>query len=64
MPTIRTIETIPYRLPMTGALRWGRDSVLSEAHHVLVQVTLSDGCVGMAEAPPRPTIYGETVESW
>jgi L-alanine-DL-glutamate epimerase-like enolase superfamily enzyme len=27
---------------------------------VLVEVRLSDGSIGMAEAPPRPTIYGET----
>jgi len=28
--------------------------------HVLLEVTLSDGSVGRAEIPPRPTIYGET----
>ncbi len=27
---------------------------------MLVEVTLSDGSQGVAEAPPRPTIYGET----
>jgi L-alanine-DL-glutamate epimerase-like enolase superfamily enzyme len=48
---------------MHGALRWGKASSLDEARHVLVEVTLSDGSVGYAEAPPRPTIYGETVES-
>lgn len=48
---------------MIGALQWGKHSVLNEAHHVLVEVILSDGSSGMAEAPPRPTIYGETVES-
>lgn len=62
-PTIAHIQTIPYRLPLHGSLRWGKASVIHEVHHVLVQVTLSDGSVGMAEAPPRPTIYGETVHT-
>ncbi len=62
-PTIERIETIPFRLPLHGALRWGTHSALSEAHHVLVRLTLSDGAVGYAEALPRPTIYGETVQS-
>ncbi len=57
---MRRIEAIPYRLPLTSALAWGAHSALSAAEHVLVRVTLSDGTVGQAEAPPRPTIYGET----
>lgn len=61
--TIAGIAAIPFRLPMHGALRWGKASALSEAHHVLVRVALSDGAEGYAEAPPRPTIYGETVAS-
>ncbi len=48
---------------MHGVLRWGKSSALDELRHVLVTVTLSDGSTGMAEAPPRPTIYGETVYS-
>jgi L-alanine-DL-glutamate epimerase-like enolase superfamily enzyme len=48
---------------MHGALRWGKSSTLSELRHVLVEVTLSDGATGVAEAPPRPTIYGETASS-
>lgn len=63
MPSITRIETIPYRLPLHEPLAWGKASVLSEARHVLVRVILSDGAEGWAEAPPRPTIYGETVES-
>jgi len=62
-PTISHISTTIFRLPMYGALRWGKSSALAEARHVLVQVTLSDGSSGVAEAPPRPTIYGETVYS-
>ena len=58
--TIERLETIIFRLPLRGALRWGKHSSLHEARHVLVRVTLSDGSSGVAEAPPRPTIYGET----
>lgn len=58
--SIAAIETTEFRLPMVGELRWGSQSSLAEARHVLVTVTLSDGSSGVAEAPPRPTIYGET----
>ncbi len=61
--TITHIHILPYRLPLHEPLAWGKASVLNDAHHVLVRVTLSDGAEGWAEAPPRPTIYGETVES-
>jgi L-alanine-DL-glutamate epimerase-like enolase superfamily enzyme len=61
--TIRQISTTVFRLPLHGALRWGQTSTLAEARHVLVHVTLSNGACGVAEAPPRPTIYGETVHS-
>ncbi len=61
--SIAHVETIPFRLPLQGALRWGKDHAMDEVRHVLVRVTLSDGSQGLAEAPPRPTIYGETVQS-
>jgi len=63
MSTIKRITTTVFRLPMHGALRWGKASTLDEVRHVLVEVELDDGSIGMAEAPPRPTIYGETVYS-
>ena len=59
-PTIERIETTVFRLPMRGALQWGKSSRMAELRHVLVRVCLSDGSEGYAEAPPRPTIYGET----
>jgi L-Ala-D/L-Glu epimerase len=62
-PTIDRIETIIFRLPLQDPLRWGKASVLEDLVHVLVRVTLSDGSGGVAEAPPRPTIYGETIQS-
>ncbi len=48
---------------MKGALQWGKSSRLAELRHVLVRVGLSNGAEGVAEAPPRPTIYGETASS-
>lgn len=62
-PTIAHIETVAFRLPLRGALRWGKGHALEEVRHVLVRVALSDGSEGLAEAPPRPTIYGETVHT-
>ena len=63
MNSIKRITATAFRLPMEGALRWGKASALDEVRHVLVEVELSDGSIGLAEAPPRPTIYGETVYS-
>jgi L-Ala-D/L-Glu epimerase len=60
---ILSLEGLPYRLPLHGELAWGAHSRLSAAEHVLVRVHLEDGTLGEAEAPPRPTIYGETVAS-
>jgi len=60
---IKHIEPIPFRLPLREPLRWGAASEMQEVHHVLVRVWLSDGSEGWGEAPPRPTIYGETVHS-
>ncbi|RIK51559.1 MAG: enolase, partial [Chloroflexi bacterium] len=62
-PCLERIETTVFRLPMHGSLQWGKSSRLAEARHVAVRVLLSDGSEGWAEAPPRPTIYGETVHS-
>ncbi len=61
--TIERINSTVFQLPMLGALQWGAHSTLSAARHVLVEVLLNDGSSGVAEAPPRPTIYGETVHS-
>ena len=63
MPKITEIQTITFRLPMAGPLSWGKASRLDEVEHVLVRLVTDTGHVGLAEAPPRPTIYGETPES-
>lgn len=61
-PRVERIEAIPFRLPLRGALAWGKSSRLDAAEHVLVRVH-AEGERGEAEAPPRPTIYGETTAS-
>lgn len=63
MPKIAEIQTIPFRLPMAGALSWGKASRLAAVEHVLVRLVTDTGHEGWAEATPRPTIYGETPES-
>ena len=60
---ITSLEVIPYRLALQGELKWGKHSSLTAAEHCLVQVRLEDGSLGTAEAPPRPSIYGETISS-
>ncbi|GIW26977.1 MAG: chloromuconate cycloisomerase [Meiothermus sp.] len=61
MPSLKRITPRPFRLPLRGALRWGKASELAALEHVLLEVELSDGSIGRAEIPPRPTIYGETL---
>jgi L-alanine-DL-glutamate epimerase-like enolase superfamily enzyme len=61
MAAIQRITARPFRLPLRGALRWGKTSELAVLEHVLLEVELSDGALGRAEVPPRPSIYGETV---
>lgn len=61
MSKIDKVTFYPFRIPIRGSLVWGEKSQLEELHHLLVEVTLSDGQVGRAEIPPRPTIYGETI---
>lgn len=60
MPTISRIEAAPYNIPLKASLTWGRGHELRQLSHVLVSVELSDGAFGIAEAPARPSIYGET----
>jgi L-alanine-DL-glutamate epimerase-like enolase superfamily enzyme len=63
MPKIAEIQTTTFRLPLAGSLSWGKSSRLDVLEHVLVRVITDTGHAGLAEAPPRPTIYGETRES-
>ncbi len=63
MSTVFRITTRPFRLAMRGNLSWGQYGKLDALEHVLVRVETNDGHVGYAEAPARPTIYGETPQS-
>lgn len=63
MPTIKHITAIPYDIPLKDTLKWGKGHELPRLQHVLIKVELSNGIVGIAEATPRPTIYGETQAS-
>ncbi len=61
--TLEKLTTEPYNLPLKSSLHWGKGHQLAALNHVLVKVYLSDGSTGVAEATPRPSIYGETPES-
>ena len=63
MPKIARIDAAPYNVPLKSSLTWGSGHELRHLAHVLIRVELSDGAVGIAEAPPRPSIYGETQAS-
>ena len=63
MTTIRRVQVQPLPLRLKRALHWGRGQQLAQPVHALVCVELADGARGIAEAPPRPGIYGETLDS-
>lgn len=63
MPKIARIDTAPYDVPLKARLTWGSGHELQRLAHILIRVELSDGAIGMAEATPRPSIYGETQAS-
>ncbi|NWF57733.1 MAG: enolase [Syntrophaceae bacterium] len=60
---ITRVEAIPFRIPYKTPLKWGLSGYLEAAEHVLVRVHTDAGVVGVAEATPRPTIYGESQAS-
>ena len=62
MSLITSITSEPFSLPLRGALQWGAHSRLDGLQHVLVKVQ-TETHQGAAEAPLRPTIYGETAAS-
>ena len=57
------IETIPFKLPYKSFLQWGLTGYLEAAEHVLIRVRTDEGITGVAEATPRPTVYGESLAS-
>lgn len=60
--TIRSVEAIPVVVPLLQPIKWARGEI-KDIDNVIIIVTLSDGTEGIADAPPRPTIYGETQQS-
>lgn len=56
------LEAIPFRIPMASPMRWS-GGYIDSAEHVLIRVRDRDGCIGIAEAVPRPMLYGETAGS-
>jgi L-alanine-DL-glutamate epimerase-like enolase superfamily enzyme len=59
---IRAIEAIPVEIPLTRPVKWARGQI-NTIDNVIVVLTLANGVQGIADAPPRPTIYGETQQS-
>lgn len=59
---ITHVEAIPFAIPYRKPLRFASGEVHA-AEHALVRVHTDDGVVGVAEAPPRPFTYGETLAS-
>jgi len=57
------VEAIPFKIPYLTPLKWGLAGYLDAAEHVLVKIHTDEGIVGLAEATPRPTIYGESQAS-
>ena len=59
---VTSVEAIPFRIPLAEKKVWARGA-LDAAEHVLVRIRTDEGVTGIAEAPPRPTIYGESLRS-
>jgi len=59
---ITKVVTSPFRIPLKKPTAWAR-GMINAAEHILVRVYTDEGIVGVAEAPPRPTIYGESISS-
>lgn len=59
---VTVVEAIPFRIPLTEKRVWARGA-MDAAEHVLVRIRTDEGLTGIAEAPPRPTIYGESLRS-
>jgi L-alanine-DL-glutamate epimerase-like enolase superfamily enzyme len=59
---LAALEAIPFRIPMASPMRWS-GGFIDAAEHVLLRLRDSDGATGVAEAVPRPMLYGETTGS-
>ena len=62
MALITSIKTKKIKLDLKGSLSWGKASNMARLEHILVKLeTKSHSAI--AEAPARPSIYGETPQS-
>jgi L-alanine-DL-glutamate epimerase-like enolase superfamily enzyme len=59
---ITKVEAIPFRIPLKMTTTWATGTQ-DAAEHILVKIHTDEGVTGVAEAPPRPTIYGESIQS-
>ncbi len=59
---IKKIDVIPFRIPMKEAIKFAT-GYLDAVEHVLVRIHTDEDLIGIAEAPSRPMIYGESVQS-
>lgn len=59
---ISAVTAVPFVLPYLRPFHMATGTV-TEAAHVLVQITTDDGLTGVAEAMSRPMIYGESQAS-
>ncbi len=57
------IKTTPFKIPYKKPLRFGATGYDDAAEHVLIEVITDEGIVGISEAIPRQTIYGESQAS-
>ena len=60
---ITQIETASFKVPYKPFSEWGLTGVPGAAEHILVRVRTDEGITGVAEATPRPTVYGESLAS-
>jgi L-Ala-D/L-Glu epimerase len=59
---IEQVDVIPFKIPLIKPLTWAAGH-MTEVDWLIVLIRGSDGVTGVAEAIPRPMIYGETQES-
>jgi L-alanine-DL-glutamate epimerase-like enolase superfamily enzyme len=59
---IQSVTATPFRIPFSRKIALST-GVREAAEHVLIEVVTEDGVSGHAECVPRPTLYGETVET-
>jgi len=59
---IKAIRATPFRIPLARALGFAHGA-MTDTRHVLIEIETDDGLVGVAEAPSRPYLYGESLRS-